>query len=138
MKEWQDCKFKMKTSTTKTPPDLLPSLALYARLLDSQFRIPFTPITFGLDGLLGLIPGVGDAAAFLLSLYPVHMAWRYGAGSRVILKMLLNLLLDLVLGSVPILGDLFDIGFKANLRNVALLRQHIETATDDANAPKPR
>tara|TARA_B100001250_G_scaffold387590_1_gene385138 strand:+ start:2789 stop:3175 length:387 start_codon:yes stop_codon:yes gene_type:complete len=100
-------------------------LAVYARLLDSQFRIPLTPIRIGLDGLIGLLPGVGDGVSFLFSLYPLSEAVKLGAGPVVIVKMLINVLVDFILGSIPFIGDLFDIGFKANIRNVRLLEEHL-------------
>lgn len=100
-------------------------LDAYARLMDSQFRIPFTPIRLGVDSLIGLLPGIGDGAAFLMSLYPVFEARKMGAPLVLILKMLLNILIDFLVGLVPLIGDIFDIGFKANIRNVRLLKDYL-------------
>ena len=92
-----------------------------AQLLDSQFSVG--GIKFGLDAIVGLIPGIGDAATTLAGLYPVWVAQRHGLGRLVKGKMLLNLLIDFLVGAVPVLGDVFDVGFKANLKNVKLLEK---------------
>lgn len=97
-----------------------------ARLLDSQFRIPFTRIRFGLDPLIGLLPGIGDAAGLVLSLYLMVEAARLGAGTRQVVKMAGNVLVEFVVGLVPLFGDAFDLYWKANNRNAAILRRHIE------------
>ena len=93
-------------------------------LLDSQFRVPGTNIRFGLDAIIGLIPGIGDIStpvfAGLLLLQGVRMRLPIVVQAR----MVLNAAIDMLVGFVPILGDLVDIGFKANLRNLALLERH--------------
>ena len=93
-------------------------------LLDSQFRVPGTNIRFGLDAIVGLIPGIGDIStpvfAALLLLQGVRMRLPIVVQAR----MVLNAAIDMLFGFVPILGDLIDIGFKANLRNLALLERH--------------
>lgn len=99
----------------------------FARALDSQFRIPFTPIRFGWDALIGLLPGAGDAIGGILSAYGLWVGTRLGAPASVLARMLLNLLIDVVIGAVPVLGDLFDVGWKGNLRNLALLERWVET-----------
>jgi hypothetical protein len=96
-----------------------------ARLLDSQFRIPGTGIRFGLDGLIGLAPGVGDAIGLALSAYIVMEAWRLGLPAPIITRMIANLAVDTAVGSVPVVGDLFDIAWKANRRNMDLIRRHV-------------
>lgn len=98
-----------------------------ATLLDARFRVPLTRIRFGWDAILGLVPGVGDGIALLPSLYVLGAAVRLGLGPGVILRMLGNVGLDWLIGLVPLIGDLFDIGFKANLRNARLIRQVVET-----------
>lgn len=98
----------------------------FARLLDSALRIPGTGIRFGLDAVIGLVPGLGDAAGAALSAYVVLLAARAGAPSTVILRMLGNVAIDAVAGAVPLLGDLFDIGWKANTRNVELLDRWLD------------
>src|SRR5688572_22207433 len=92
-----------------------------ARLLDSEFRVPGTRFRFGLDGLVGFIPGIGDAAGLAISSYIVVEAWRLGAPSPILLRMIANLVVDGAVGAVPIAGDLFDIAWKANKRNMNLL-----------------
>ncbi|HET9483871.1 MAG TPA: DUF4112 domain-containing protein [Xanthomonadales bacterium] len=92
-----------------------------ARLLDAAVRIPGTNIRVGLDALLGLVPGIGDAIGGALSGYIVLAAARLGVPKSVIARMLMNLGIDTVVGAVPLLGDLFDVAFRANTRNVALI-----------------
>ncbi|MER8505041.1 MULTISPECIES: DUF4112 domain-containing protein [unclassified Mesorhizobium] len=101
-------------------------LDLLAGLLDSRWRVPGTSIRFGMDALVGLVPVLGDAASGLVSAYIVLQARNCGAGSGLIARMLGNVLLDTVVGSVPILGSIFDVYFKANNRNLGLLRRHLQ------------
>lgn len=105
-------------------PMELRSVARFTDLLDTKFKIPGTNVRFGADFLLGLVPGVGDAAGFVFSGMLVTTMARYGASGSVILKMLFNIFLDSTIGAIPIIGDLFDLGYKANLRNYRLLRAH--------------
>ena len=93
-----------------------------SRLLDTAFRVPGTRLRIGLDSIVGLLPGVGDAVSLVPAAYIVGSAWHMGAPGSVILRMALNSGLDFAVGSVPVLGDIFDAGFKANRRNVSLLR----------------
>ena len=102
----------------------LRGLNTLAKLMDAQFRIPGTDIRFGFDGIIGLIPGVGDFVGFLISGYIVSLAINKGASGSVLARMLLNICIDALVGAVPILGDIFDVAFKANQRNVNLLKQH--------------
>jgi len=95
----------------------------FAELLDTRFRIPGTEIRFGWDFLVGLIPGFGDWLGAVLAVYIPFMAVRYGASFMVIIRMFLNILLDLLLGVFPVLGDLLDLSWRANLRNAKLLRE---------------
>ncbi|BDG04653.1 DUF4112 domain-containing protein [Anaeromyxobacter oryzae] len=92
-----------------------------ARWLDAAFVIPGTGIRVGLDPLLGLLPGLGDLAGSLLGAWIVVVAHRLGAPPAVLVRMGLNLAIDSVVGAVPVLGDLFDVAWRANLRNAALL-----------------
>lgn len=100
------------------------NLARLAKLMDSQFTIPRTNIKFGLDALIGLVPGVGDFATFLISGMMLSVLAKNGASGFVLARMTFNILLDALVGSIPILGDLFDVGFKANERNLKLMREH--------------
>jgi hypothetical protein len=95
-----------------------------ARLMDSQFRLPGTRFRFGLDPLLGLLPIVGDASTTVVSVALLMTMFRHGASGAVVVRMALNILLDTVVGAIPILGNVFDFAYKSNERNVALLRAH--------------
>ncbi|CAN7702232.1 DUF4112 domain-containing protein [Mesorhizobium amorphae] len=103
-------------------------LEVLAALLDSRWRIPGTSIRFGMDGLVGLVPVLGDAATGLVSAYIVLRARDCGAGNGLVARMLGNVLLDTVVGSIPIFGSIFDVYFKANNRNIRLLRRHLQSA----------
>lgn len=92
--------------------------------MDDLVSVPGTNIRVGLDGLAGLLPVVGDSATMLVSLYLVARAQRMGAPGRLLARMVGNVGVDWLVGSVPVLGDLFDIGWKANRRNVGLLKAH--------------
>jgi hypothetical protein len=96
-----------------------------ATTLDSAWGLPGTRFRFGADAVLGLLPGVGDAASFGLSAYLVYEARRLGAPPALLRRMVVNVGLDSVVGAVPLLGDVFDVVFKANKRNMALLRGHL-------------
>lgn len=95
-----------------------------ARLMDNQFRIPGTRISFGLDALIGLVPVAGDVAGGAISLYLIGKAMRYGAPGSLILRMAANAGIDLAAGSIPLVGDLFDVAWQANRMNVNLLDAH--------------
>jgi hypothetical protein len=95
-----------------------------ARLMDSQFQLPGTRFRFGLDPLLGLVPIVGDLSTTVVSVALLLTMLRHGASGAVVVRMALNILIDSVLGAVPIIGNLFDFAYKSNERNVALLRRH--------------
>ncbi|MCL4221530.1 MAG: DUF4112 domain-containing protein [Phycisphaerales bacterium] len=102
--------------------------ARLATLLDSQFVIPGTNIRFGIDGLLGLIPGIGDTIAMVLSLIIVAEAVSRRVRKRVIALMLGTIALDWLIGLVPLVGDVFDVAYKANLRNLRLLEEELRRA----------
>ena len=108
-----------------TAPDEIEKLDRLSTLLDSRFRIPGTPIRFGWDSILGLIPGAGDLASLGPSAYLIYRGHRLGARKRTILRMTANTGLDFIVGAVPVLGDVFDLVFKANNRNFALLRKEL-------------
>jgi hypothetical protein len=115
-------------------PETLDALRRWAVLLDSAFRIPGTGIRFGLDAIVGLIPGIGDlstpAFAALLLVQAVRMRLPLVVQGR----MVLNAGLDMLIGLVPILGDIVDIGWKANLRNLALLERHARPGVPPARS----
>jgi hypothetical protein len=102
------------------------NLDLLSRVLDSWFRIPGTSMRFGIDGIIGLVPGVGDILAGLAACIIILAAWARGAPYVTIARMLVNLALDVIIGTVPLFGDIFDIAWKANRRNYALLTRHLE------------
>lgn len=95
-----------------------------AKLMDAQFRIPGTNFRFGLDALIGLVPGVGDISTFAVSGYMLIIMARNGASGYLLARMVLNVLIDAIIGMIPLLGDIFDIAFKANIRNLRLMQQH--------------
>ena len=94
-------------------------------LLDEAFRIPGTRIRFGLDGIIGLVPGIGDVIAGLLSLIFPLAAWMRGVPYVTLARMGINLAIGVLVGSVPLFGDIFDIAWKANCRNYRLLQRHL-------------
>lgn len=96
-----------------------------AWLLDNSIKIPGTSWKIGLDGILGLIPGIGDLAAGGLSTYILYQAVKMRVPRAIIARMGLNVLLESVIGVIPIFGDLFDFVFKANQRNVDLMRKYV-------------
>jgi hypothetical protein len=106
-------------------PTQLERLRALSRLLDNAFVIPGTRYRFGLDPLIGLVPGLGDAVSAILSGYIILQASRLGAPRSVVTRMIANVALDTLVGWIPILGDLFDVAWKSNLRNMALLESHV-------------
>lgn len=110
-------------------------LETLAQLFDARFRLPYTQFRFGLDAILGLIPGMGDLISVGPSAFMVVEAIRGGLRKRVIALMILNIAVDFFVGSIPILGDIFDAFFKSNLRNIALMRAELER--QEAQTPPP-
>ena len=94
-------------------------------LLDEAFRVPGTQIRFGIDGIVGLVPGLGDVLAGLLSLVIPLAAWVRGVPYITLARMAANLGIGVLVGTIPILGDIFDIAWKANRRNYRLLQRHL-------------
>lgn len=119
----------------KPPPDLNTARRL-THWLDSAVRIPGTQITVGLDALLGLIPGGGDLAGAALSAYLVTLAARAGAPASVLARMIGNVVIDAAVGTIPVLGDLFDVGWKANSRNLRLLEAQLDQPEPTARASR--
>ena len=108
------------------PRPALKNIDRLAKLMDAQFRVPGTNFRFGLDGLLGLIPGAGDLSTLAVSGYLISIMAKNGASGNVIARMIVNVLIDAVLGAIPFIGDIFDFAFKANLRNMRLMREHYQ------------
>ena len=114
-----------KTRFSKgTPTPELQWIDQIARLMDSQFRIPGTKFRFGLDPILGLFPLVGDVIGYSISGILVLAMARHGVSGKVIVLMIGNILLDAIVGSIPILGNIFDFFYKANNRNIDLFKKH--------------
>ena len=140
------CRIRPLTNRVQMKPEVLPpssrastsrspragalfddqNLELLSHILDDCFRVPGTSIRFGLDGIIGLIPGLGDILAGLASCIIVFAAWVRGVPYVTLVRMIVNLGLDVIIGAIPILGDAFDIAWKANRRNYALLVQRLE------------
>ncbi|WP_331254736.1 DUF4112 domain-containing protein [Methylobacterium currus] len=108
-----------------TPEQVMARLDLLAHLLDTAILLPGNR-RIGLDAIVGLIPVIGDAITTAISSYIVWEARRLGAPRWLIARMAANVAIDGVVGAVPLIGDLFDAAFKANRRNVQLLRRHLE------------
>lgn len=102
----------------------LDRLRRIATILDDAVRVPGTNIRFGLDALLGLLPGGGDAITGVVAGYAIVLAARLGAPPAVIARMALNVLIDVATGTIPVLGDIFDVGWKSNRKNVQLLERY--------------
>ena len=123
----------MKTTSTIPPSDndsrtRLQRLRSMAWLLDNSIPLP-GGFRIGVDAIIGLIPGIGDAIGALISVYILNEARALGAPRSVLLRMSGNVLIETLVGAIPFAGDLFDAGFKANMRNIALLeRYHLDPA----------
>lgn len=111
----------------RAPPH---DLAWLADLLDSRWRIPGTSWRFGVDAVAGIVPGLGDVVAGLAGAVIITAAYRAGVPHHVVGRMIANIAVDTVIGSVPILGGVFDVFFKANQRNLRLYAKH--TSRDNA------
>lgn len=107
----------------KLPRDLV-ALRRFAYFMDEAFTIPGTPFKVGLDALLGLIPGVGDVIGGILSTWVVVGALRHRVPARIIVRMIMNIGIDLFFGSVPVAGDVFDFLYEENVKNMRLLEKH--------------
>lgn len=109
----------------KNKDKLLNRLDKLAGLLDNFIEIPHTKIKIGIDSIIGLIPGIGDTLSLLFSFYIIFDAIRLKLPKNSILKMFLNVCIDWLIGSIPILGDIFDVVWKANLRNVQMIKEEL-------------
>lgn len=106
-------------------PNPLRDLERLAQWLDSIFKIPGLPFRFGIDALLGLFPGAGDTVTSVASLYIMLQAARMGVSKVTLTRMATNIGIDYVVGAIPLLGDFFDVYWKANNKNVELLQKHV-------------
>lgn len=107
---------------TSSSTNKLKNIEAVSKLLDSQFKIG--GFRFGLDPILNFIPFAGDGASALISVMLVYTMAKHGASNKLIARMLVNVFIDFVLGAIPVLGWIFDFYFKANDRNVQLLKEH--------------
>ncbi len=105
----------------------LARLDVVARVMDTAVRIPGTEMRFGLDAIVGLVPVVGDLITTAISSYIIYEARRLGASRWLIARMAANTTFDGIVGMIPILGDAFDLLYKANVKNLALLRRHLDS-----------
>ena len=94
-------------------------------LMDTSIGIPGTPFRFGLDPIIGLVPGGGDLISAAFSAYIIFLATRFGIPRQDLTKMIFNVALEAVVGTVPLVGDLFDAFYKSNIRNLAILEKHL-------------
>ncbi len=106
--------------------DAVARLDALAKVMDSAIKIPGTNIVMGLDAALGLLPVVGDAVSGMISSYVIWEARRLGVSKLIMARMVANTAIDTVVGSVPFVGDLFDVAYRSNSKNVALLKRHLE------------
>lgn len=109
----------------------LAHLRQFSQILDSAIRIPGTNFRVGMDGLLGLIPGVGDVTTGLASVFIIMTAARMGVPRPVLARMIVNVALDTAVGVIPLVGDAFDMAFKSNLRNVALTERYMTAPEEE-------
>ena len=115
--------------TQRSPQDVdmaIARLDTLATVMDSAFRIPGTTITMGVDALLGLVPVIGDAISALISSYLIFEAKQLGASKFLLARMSGNVAIDTVIGAIPFAGDIFDVAYKANTKNIALLKKHVD------------
>ena len=101
-------------------------ITMLARVMDSLFAIPGTGIRLGVDAVLGVVPVVGDILSQVIATYIIWEARRLGVGKLTLMRMFGNTLIDTVFGAVPIAGDVFDVAFRANMKNLRLLQKHLE------------
>jgi len=104
-----------------------------SRLMDNAIRIPVLGYRIGLDPILGLVPGGGDLVSAAFSSYIIFLATRFGLPRQVLTRMIFNVGLEAVIGLVPVVGDLFDSAYKSNIRNLALLEQHLQAVDPELN-----
>ena len=123
----------MKSSVSTPQLSQVSRLRRISRLLDNAISIPGTKISFGLDPIIGLLPGGGDTITGGIAGYIVVEAARMGVPREILWKMVGNILIDSFAGTVPVVGDLFDVGWKANVKNIELLEKHLDVAESDSS-----
>lgn len=121
-------------TASRAPNEALRRVQLVATVLDDAIRVPGTDFHIGIDPIIGLMPGVGDLLGGVASLYIILEAARAGAPASVLARMAGNVGIDTLVGSIPVLGDAFDFGWKSNTRNARLLARHLEEPTGTRRA----
>jgi hypothetical protein len=116
----------IRTPGTRSRRERIERLERLTRLLDTAIAIPGTNIRFGADGIIGLMPGIGDALTTAMAAWVVYEAHQLGVPRTLLLRMIGNVAADSMFGSLPLVGDVFDVMFRANRRNMRLLREHLE------------
>lgn len=106
--------------------DRLARIERVANVLDSRFRLPVIGVRVGWDSILGVIPGIGDAVTTVPAGWMIWQGYQMGARKRTLARMSLNAGIDLIVGGVPIIGDLFDVAFKSHKKNLALLQSDMQ------------
>lgn len=115
----------MNTINTLERLATLNRIRKFTYLMDSAFRIPIIGFRFGLDPVIGLIPGAGDVVSTAFSAYLIYLAARFRLPPQIFKQMIFNVALEAVIGTVPLVGDIFDAFYKSNIRNLALLEKHL-------------
>lgn len=115
----------MNTTNTVQRIANLNRIRKFTYLMDSAFRIPIIGFRFGLDPVIGLIPGAGDLVSTAFSAYLIYLAARFQLPPQILRQMIFNVALEAAVGTVPLVGDLFDAFYKSNIRNLALLEKHL-------------
>lgn len=108
-----------------------------SRLLDTAIKIPGTGFRIGLDPIIGLVPGAGDIVSTAFSAYIIYLAARFSLPREIVGRMVMNVALESVVGSVPLVGDLFDAFYKSNVRNLALLEKHLQAVEPELSEADP-
>lgn len=124
---------KIRNMNTVERLENLNHIRKLSRLMDNAIRIPGIGFRIGLDPIIGLIPGAGDIISTGFSAYIIFLAARFGLPRDILNKMIFNIALEATVGSVPLVGDLFDAYYKSNIRNLALLEQHLQVAEPELN-----
>jgi len=119
---------------TREPNESLRRVRVVATVLDDAIRIPGTNIRFGLDPVIGLVPGLGDLLGGAASAYIILEAARAGASASILVRMAANVGIDTLIGALPVIGDLFDFAWKSNARNVRLLARHVDAPIETRRA----
>lgn len=115
----------MNTINTLERLATLNRIRKFTYLMDSAFRIPVIGFRFGLDPMIGLIPGAGDVVSTAFSAYLIYLAARFQLPPQIFRQMIFNVALEAAVGTVPLVGDIFDAFYKSNIRNLALLEKHL-------------